>query len=123
MTISGFRPASSKLKITGETNWQSGGEKKKNSAYDLEHVALYKAIRSGNPINNGDYMADSTQTGVMGQISCYTGQEVTWDAMSASDYYHAPKPEDCSLDMEPPVKPGPDGIYPLPFTPGVSKLI
>jgi hypothetical protein len=25
--------------------------------------------------------------------------------------------------MEPPVKPGPDGIYPLPFTPGVSTLL
>jgi hypothetical protein len=112
-----------KLRITGETNWESPGQKKKNAAYDLEHVALYQAIRSGNPINNGDYMADSTQTTAMGQIACWTGQEITWDAMSNSDFYLPPKPEDFHLDMEPPVKPGPDGIYPLPYTPGVSKLI
>ncbi len=112
-----------KLRITGETNWESPGQKNKNPAYDLEHVALFNAIRSGKPVNNGDYMCDSTQMVIMGQFACYTGQEITWEAISASDYYHRPKPEEFSLDMEPPVKPGPDGIYPLAFMPGVSRLI
>ena len=112
-----------KLRITGETNWESQGQKKKNEAYVLEHVALYKAIRSGKPINNGNYMVPSTLTTLMGQFACYTGKEVTWEQITASDYYHPPKPEDCSLDMEPPVKPGKDGIYPVAFTPGVSKLL
>jgi len=112
-----------KLRITGETNWESKGEKKKNSAYDLEHVALFRGIRAGKPVNNGDYMIDSTQMVVMGQFSCYTGKELTWEQISASDYYHPPRPEECSLHTEPPVKPGPDGIYPVSFTPGVSKIL
>ena len=67
-------------------------------------------------------MARSTMIGVMGQISCYTGKEVSWEQVKASDFYYPPKPEDCRDDMEPPTKPGPDGSYPVP-SPGRSKMI
>jgi myo-inositol 2-dehydrogenase/D-chiro-inositol 1-dehydrogenase len=110
------------LRIQGETNWQSAGPTSKRDAYDLEHVALFSAIRSGTPINNGGYMADSTLTGVMGQLTCYTGQEVTWAQATASDFYYPPRPEEVRRDLEPPVKPGPDGLYPV-FVPGVTKLL
>jgi len=112
-----------KLTIKGETNWEHPGPKSKNNAYDLEHVALFQAIRSGKPINNGDYMVRSTLIALMGQFTCYTGKQVTWDQISASNYCHLPKPEEVRAEMEPPVKPGPDGTYPLPFTPGVSKVL
>ena len=59
---------------------------------------------------------------LMGQFSCYTGKEVTWDQINASDFYYAPSPEDVRQGMEPPVRPGPDGTYPV-FTPGVTKLL
>ena len=110
-----------RLRIEGETKWQYQGAK--TDPYDQEHVELFQAIRSGNPINNGDYMARSTLIAIMGEISCYSGKEVTWEQISASDFYFPPKPEDCRIDMEPPVRPGPDGTYPVPFTPGVSKLL
>ena len=112
-----------RLNITGETNWTHPGPTSKNNAYDLEHVALFEAIRSGKALNNGDYMVRSTLITLMGQFSCYTGKEVKWDEISASTYCHLPRPEDVRAGMEPPVKPGPDGTYPLPFTPGVSKLL
>jgi myo-inositol 2-dehydrogenase / D-chiro-inositol 1-dehydrogenase len=111
-----------KLKIEGETNWQSAGPASKNNAYDLEHVALFDAIRAGKLINNGDYMARSTLITLMGQFSCYTGKQVTWDQINASDFYYAPRPEECRADMEAPVKPGPDGSYPV-FVPGETKLL
>ncbi|HVX66300.1 MAG TPA: Gfo/Idh/MocA family oxidoreductase [Bryobacteraceae bacterium] len=111
-----------KLRITGETNWEHPGPKSKADAYDLEHVALFQSIRSGKPLNNGDYMADSTLTGVMGQLTCYTGKLVTWEQASSSDFYYAPRPEDVRADMEPPVKPGANGIYPV-FVPGETKLL
>ncbi len=111
------------LTITGETKWVHPGDKSKNSAYDLEHVALFEAIRSGKSINNGDYMVRSTLITLMGQFSCYSGKEVTWDRISNSAYCHLPRPEDVREGMEPPVKPGPDGTYPLPFTPGVSVAL
>ena len=48
------------------------------SMYDAEHQALFNAIRSGNPINNGDYMCKSTLMAIMGRMSAYTGKMVTW---------------------------------------------
>jgi len=110
------------LRITGETNWQSPGEKSKNNAYDLEQAALIKGIREGKPVNNGEYMVRSTQIGVMGQFACYTGQQMKWDEFSASNFCYLPKPEDCREGMEPPSKAGADGMYPV-LTPGVTKLL
>lgn len=112
-----------KLTIQGETNWQHSGSPSKNNAYDIEHVALFDAIRGGKVLNAGDYMVRSTLITLMGQFSCYSGKEVTWDQISKSQYFHAPKPEDVRADMEPPVRPGPDGSYPVFFTPGVSAVL
>jgi len=109
-----------RTRIQGETKWQYTGPLP--NPQDLEHIELFKAIRSGTAINHGDYMARSTLIAIMGQISCYTGKEVTWEQISASDFYYPPKPEDCRIDMEPPVRPDAEGIYPV-FIPGVTKLL
>ncbi|MFO1513693.1 MAG: Gfo/Idh/MocA family oxidoreductase [Verrucomicrobiota bacterium] len=106
-------------RIWGEKNWRWQGE---CDPYQIEHDKLFAAIRSGNPINNGDYMTRSTLTTIMGQISCYTGQEVTWEQINQSDFAYAPKPEECRDGMATPVKPGPDGSYPV-YIPGRTKLI
>jgi hypothetical protein len=114
------------MTIEGETNWKYGGPRAYSSPsanpYYIEHAELFKAIRSGEPINSGDYMARSTLIGVIGQLSCYTGKEVTWEQGSASDFYFAPRPEQVRGDMEPPVKPDAGGVYPV-FVPGVTKLL
>ena len=110
------------LRITGETNWESQAGKSKASAYDLEHVALFNSIRTGKPLNNGGYMVRSTQIGLIGQFSCYTGKEVTWDEFDRSQFYYPPLPENVTAQTEPPVIPGPDGTYPV-FVPGVTKLL
>ena len=106
-------------RIWGETNWRWKG---RCNPYQIEHDVLFKAIRSGKPVNNGDYMARSTMVTVMGQISCYTGEEVTWEKINQSDFYYPPRPEDCRDDMEPPVKAGAHGSYPVP-KPGFTKMI
>lgn len=106
-------------RIWGETNWRWKG---RCNPYQIEHDVLFKAIRSGKPVNNGDYMARSTMITVMGQISCYTGKEVTWEKINQSDFYYPPRPEDCCDDMEPPVKAGADGSYPVP-KPGFTDMI
>jgi predicted dehydrogenase len=105
--------------IKGETNWHGNA---KADAHYLEQVEYMKAIRAGTPINNGDYMVRSTMIGVMGQISCYTGKEITWEQINKSDFYFPPKAEDCHDNMEPPTKPGPNGSYPT-YVPGKTKLI
>lgn len=112
-------------RIEGETNWRycdsmcSGAD---SDPYQVEHNELFKAIRSGNPINSGSYMIGSTLMGIMGQIGSYTGEAVTWDQVSKSGFYYPPRPEECTKDMQPPVRLNAEGIYPV-FTPGVTKLL
>jgi myo-inositol 2-dehydrogenase/D-chiro-inositol 1-dehydrogenase len=108
-----------RCRIWGETNWRWEG---RCNPYQREHDVLFAAIRSGNPVNNGDYMTRSTMVTVMGQISCYTGKEVTWEQINKSDFYYPPRPEDCRDDMDPPVKAGAHGSYPVP-KPGFIKMI
>ena len=108
-----------RCQIWGENNWRWSG---RCNPYQIEHDVLFKAIRSGEPVNNGNYMARSTMVTVMGQISCYTGKEVTWEQINQSDFYYPPKAEECHDNMEPPVKAGPDGSYPVP-KPGFTKMI
>ncbi len=108
-----------RCEIRGPKNWRWKGQ---CDPYQTEHDKLFAAIRSGQPINNGDYMADSTLIAVMGQISCYTGLEVTWEQINASNFCFPPPPESCRDDMEPPVKPGPDGRYPV-YIPGQTRLL
>ena len=108
-----------RCRIWGETNWSGDA---RCDPYQREHNMLFAAIRSGKPINNGDYMARSTMISVMGQISCYTGKEVTWEQINQSDFYYPPKPDECRDDMDPPVLPGAHGSYPVP-KPGFTKMI
>ncbi len=107
------------LPIWGETDWRWRGQ---GDPYQIEHDLLFAGIRAGKPVNNGDYMARSTMITVMGQISCYTGKEVTWEQIMASDFAYPPRPEDCQDGMEPPTQPGPDGSYPV-YVPGRTRLI
>lgn len=111
-----------RLRIDGENSWQHPGLPPGSSPYVLEHAALFQAIRSGQALNNGDYMVRSTMIGIMGQLACYTGGEITWEQINASSYYFPPRPEDCSETMEPPVKQGPDGTYPV-LVPGETRLL
>jgi predicted dehydrogenase len=108
-----------RCEIHGEKTWRWQGQ---CDPYQIEHDKLFAAIRSGNPINSGDYMADSTLIGIMGQISCYTGQEVTWEQITASDFAYSPKPEDCHDNMQPPTTPDATGSYPV-YVPGRTKLL
>jgi predicted dehydrogenase len=106
-----------KAKIEGETNWHFQGDS--GNSYDLEHKALFSAIRSGKPINCGDYMVASTFVAVMGQLASYSGKKLTYEQISQSDFEFAPKVADVSLNMEPPVKPDEKGNYSVPL-PGIA---
>jgi predicted dehydrogenase len=84
--------------ITGENPWKFTGEP--NDIYQTEHDALFAAIRSGKPINNGEYMSKSTMLAIMGRMSAYTGQEVTWKMAMNSKEELSPKAY--TWDAEPP---------------------
>lgn len=53
--------------------------------YVQEHADLIASIREGKPLNEGRRVAESTLTAIMGRISAYTGQTVSWGwAMNSS---------------------------------------
>jgi myo-inositol 2-dehydrogenase / D-chiro-inositol 1-dehydrogenase len=95
-------------RIEGEKSWRY--EQPRANMYDIEHAELFQSIRSGQPINNGNYMILSSALGIVAQIACYTGQVITWeDAMKSKRSFALAR---YGWDVEPPVKPGPDGRYP-----------
>ncbi len=98
-------------KITGENSYRWRGDSP--SPYVQEHVHLIQAILKGEPINEAKQLAESTMTAILGRMSAYTGQEVTWDfAMNES-----------TLDL----LPSPMAMGPLPAVeiavPGVTPLV
>ena len=62
--------------IDGPTRWRFKGEDK--DMYQLEHDALFNAIREGKVINDGERMMLSTLVGIMGREAAYTGQRIVW---------------------------------------------
>src|SRR5262249_39883904 len=73
-------------KITGENKWRfAKSDSDKYNMYQQEHNELFASIRSGKPINNGEYMARSTLLGIMGRMAAYTGDLVTWDMAMNSE--------------------------------------
>ena len=65
------------MTITAGTTWKYSGPD--NNIYQTEHDELFASIRSGKPINNGEYMARSSMLAIMGRMATYTGQSITWD--------------------------------------------
>ncbi|MBI1320845.1 MAG: twin-arginine translocation signal domain-containing protein [Candidatus Hydrogenedens sp.] len=53
--------------------------------YQNEHDELFASIRSGEPINNGEYMCNSTLMAIMGRMAAYSGKTVTWEDAMTSD--------------------------------------
>jgi len=102
----------------GKQVWKYKGPRP--NMYEVEHQALFAAVRAGTPINNGVYMARSTMLAILGRMVNYTGQAITWDEAINSQQKLSPK--EYTWDAEPPTKPGPDGQYPI-ATPGVTKFV
>jgi predicted dehydrogenase len=111
-------PSRCKIVVGGETVWEWDRKQPKPSMYDVEHKELFESIRSGKPINNGLYMVRSTMLAILGRMVAYTGRRLTWEEAMKTE--ESLGPAQLSWDSEPPVKPGPDGIYPAPI-PGFSK--
>jgi hypothetical protein len=79
--VNGWAP---KHVITGENEWSYEGPTA--NMYQVEHNELMKAIRSGDVINDGDFMTQSTMMSIIGRMAAYTGQTVEWDdAMNSTE--------------------------------------
>jgi len=92
--------------IKGKEDWRFRGED--NNMYQQEHDELFASIRKGEPMNDGEWMAQSTMLGIMGRMVAYTGQTISYEDALNSNQVLAPDDIDDSTQMEdPPVaKPG-----------------
>lgn len=81
--------------LAGNEIWKYDGEAEKTAfkqtnPYTLEHVNLINCIRSNKPIEQASETAISNMGGIMGREAAYTGQQVTWDAMTAAQFDYTP---------------------------------
>ncbi len=69
--------------IKGKTSWRYHGGGK-DDMYQNEHDELFASIRSGKPINDGEWMTNSTLLAIMGRMATYTGQLITREMVHSS---------------------------------------
>ena len=99
----------------GAPDWRYDGPS--CNMYEEEHKALFGAIRSGVPINNGQYMARSTMLAILGRMVDYSGKAIAWE-----DAINSPvslSPVKYAWDADPPTLPDKDGRYRVAL-PGVK---
>lgn len=63
--------------LDGNELWRFDGENP--NMYQQEHDEFFASIRSGDYINDGDRMVNSTAMALMGRTAAYTGKKLTWE--------------------------------------------
>jgi len=87
--------------ISGEDPWKYSG--KHVNGMDQEHIDLIQSIRSGNPLNEGQRIAESTLTAIGARTAAYTGRTFSWKwLLNSSDQELVPEHSE--------MKPGP-GVF------------
>ncbi|WP_118196220.1 Gfo/Idh/MocA family protein [Albibacterium indicum] len=98
----------SQYEIKGQKPWKFSGQK--NNMYQTQHDELFASIRSGRPIHDGDYMANSTLLAIWGRMVAYTGQRITFEEALNSPKSLGPDVAsytwDLKIDMPPIAVPG-----------------
>jgi predicted dehydrogenase len=91
--------------ISGDKKWKYNGPN--NNPYQTEHDDLFASIREGKPLNEGEFVANSTLTAIMGRMATYSGKPVTWDqALNSTIVLGPTKYEFGPLAVEPVAIPG-----------------
>lgn len=77
-------------RISGENAWRYEG--KNVNGMQQEHIDLIKSIRSGNPLNEGQRIAESTLTAIGARMAAFTGRSFSWSwLLNASKLDLVPK--------------------------------
>ncbi|MBT32033.1 MAG: oxidoreductase [Thalassobius sp.] len=82
----------------GGEKWRYRGDD--YDMYQTEHNELFASIRSGKPINDGEWMSNSTMLALMGRMVAYTGQEVTFEEALNSNEVLSPSNEAIATAFE-----------------------
>ena len=100
------------------------GDFRDGNPYDIEHYDLLRSIMKTGPYyNEGEAVAISTACGVIGRMSCYTGQQISLAAILTdqnSKFYNmecVPRPQDFEKDGDVPMPECGDNEWYLPGRP------
>ena len=100
------------------------GDFRDGNPYDIEHYDLLRSIMKTGPyFNEGEAVAISTACGVIGRMSCYTGQQISLASILTdknSNYYNmecVPRPQDFEKDGDVPMPECGDNEWALPGRP------
>lgn len=107
--VDGWKPD---LHITGEHAWAYEETGDENDMYQQEHDELFASIRSGQPLNDGEWMSRSTLLAIMLRMSAYTGQVIGYE--QALNSQERLGPEHWEFGAVP--------VTPVPV-PGVTKFV
>jgi predicted dehydrogenase len=97
-----------KHSIRGKNRWQYRPQPGSvDDMYQNEHNELFASIRSGKPINDGEWMTQSTLLAIMGRMAAYTGKVITWEqALNSKEDLTPPAYEFGPLPVPPVAMPG-----------------
>ena len=96
----------------GRLVWSYEGPRR--DMYQNEHDELFASIRSGAPINDGEWMCRSTLMAIMGRMAAYTGETVTWEQAVTSKQRLGPTEYAFGdLDIPPVAVPGKTRLSPV----------
>jgi len=91
-------------------NWAFRDEAQ--NMYQVCHNEWFTAIRKGEPLNAGEYMANSTMLGILAREAAHTGERITWNQLWETDQDFAS--DSLKLGDDHPVREVPKpGIYKL----------
>jgi predicted dehydrogenase len=90
------------------------------SPYRLEWEDLVDAVRNNKPYNEVKRGAEASLVASMGRMAAHTGNTVTFEQMLNCPHEMAPDVDKFTMDSPAPIRPGPDGKYPVP-QPGIVK--
>ena len=93
--------------------------RKGEDGHQLEHFPFFEAIRKDLPYAEAEHGANATMTAILGRMTNYSGQVVTWDEAMASDQKLVPD-DLVDFNSAAPVLPNAEGRYPV-AVPGVTK--
>jgi len=99
--------------IKGKETWRYHETGPKTDMYQNEHDEFFASIRSGKPINDGQWMTQSTLMGIMGRMAAYSGQEITWEQALNAQEKLVPDHLDWKMKLE---------VAPLAM-PGVTRVV
>ncbi len=88
----------SNYEIIGEQPWKN--KARLNNMYQTQHDELFKAIRKGVAVNDGDFMVKSTLLAIWGRLSAYSGKSIGYEEVINLQGRLGPDVEDYHWDMK-----------------------